>query len=192
MHLLFVLLLSHVRLSATPWTVTCQAALSMRFPRQEYWSGLPFPSPGKLPNPGINLHWQVDSLPLSHQGSPYVHPYKLANLWPYQDLNSDPPALEPLHGRKILRTSRFHHCEEKWFSVRLDGSRKLTSFSSFYNKRSYFLDSELGAVTDIWICSYIRPKPCIFVKRNSIIQEKIIVFLREFLQYLYNCICSKL
>ena len=88
----------------------------MRFPRQEYWSGLPFPSPGKLPNPGINLHWQVDSLPLSHQGSPYVHPYKLANLWPYQDLNSDPPALEPLHGRKILRISRFHHCEEKWFS----------------------------------------------------------------------------
>ena len=36
---------------ATPWTVTCQASLSMGFPRQEYWSGLPFPSPGDLPNP---------------------------------------------------------------------------------------------------------------------------------------------
>ena len=39
--------------SATPWTVACQAALSVGFPRQEHWSGLPFPSPGDLPNPGI-------------------------------------------------------------------------------------------------------------------------------------------
>ena len=39
--------------SATPWTAAHQAPLSMRFPRQEYWSGLPFPSPGNLPNPGI-------------------------------------------------------------------------------------------------------------------------------------------
>ena len=38
---------------ATLWTVACQAPLSMEFPRQEYWSGLPFPSPGGLPNPGI-------------------------------------------------------------------------------------------------------------------------------------------
>ena len=39
--------------SATPWTVACQAPLSMGFSRQEYWSGLLFPSPGDLPNPGI-------------------------------------------------------------------------------------------------------------------------------------------
>ena len=45
--------LSHVRLFATPWTVAYQASLSMGFSRQEYWSGLPFPSPGDLPNPGI-------------------------------------------------------------------------------------------------------------------------------------------
>ena len=38
---------------ATPWTVTCQAPLSMGFPRQESWSGLPFPSPGDLPDLGI-------------------------------------------------------------------------------------------------------------------------------------------
>ena len=38
---------------ATPWTVAHQAPPSMRFSRQEYWSGLPFPSPGDLPNPGI-------------------------------------------------------------------------------------------------------------------------------------------
>ena len=45
--------LSHVLLSATPWTVAHQASLSMGFPRQEYWNGFPFPSPEDLPNPGI-------------------------------------------------------------------------------------------------------------------------------------------
>ena len=45
--------LSRVRLFATPWTVAYQAALSMGFSRQECWSGLPFPSPGDLPDPGI-------------------------------------------------------------------------------------------------------------------------------------------
>ena len=44
---------SRVRLFATPWTVAHQAPPSMGFPRQEYWSGLPFPSPGDLPNPGM-------------------------------------------------------------------------------------------------------------------------------------------
>ena len=45
--------LSRVRLLVTPWTAAYQAPLSMGFSRQEYWSGLPFPSPGDLPNPGI-------------------------------------------------------------------------------------------------------------------------------------------
>ena len=45
--------LSHVRLFATPWTIAYQAHLSMEFSREEYWSGLPFPSPGDLPEPGI-------------------------------------------------------------------------------------------------------------------------------------------
>ena len=45
--------ISHVRLFAIPWTVARQAPLSMGFSRQEYWSGLPFPSPGDLRDPGI-------------------------------------------------------------------------------------------------------------------------------------------
>ena len=45
--------LSPVQLSGTPWTAAYQAPPSMGFSRQEYWSGLPFPSPGVLPNPGI-------------------------------------------------------------------------------------------------------------------------------------------
>ena len=54
--------------SVTPWTVAHQAPLSMGFPRQEYWSGLPFPSPGDLPDSGIEP--RSDSLRLSRQGSP--------------------------------------------------------------------------------------------------------------------------
>ena len=53
---MLLLLCSHKVLSdsfATPWTVACQASLFMKFPRQEYWSGLPFPSPGDLPHPEI-------------------------------------------------------------------------------------------------------------------------------------------
>ena len=57
----------------TPWTVTHLAPLSMGFSRGEYWSGLTFPSPGDLPDPGIEPRsptWQAHSLLLSHQGSP--------------------------------------------------------------------------------------------------------------------------
>ena len=59
---------------ATPWTVTCQAPLSMEFSGQEYWSELPFPSPGDLPDPGIKPRspaLQADSLPSELQGSPH-------------------------------------------------------------------------------------------------------------------------
>ena len=58
--------LSHVQLFATPWTVAYQAPPSMELSRQEYWSGLPFPSPGDLPNPGIkpgSPALQADALP---------------------------------------------------------------------------------------------------------------------------------
>ena len=67
---------SCVRLCVTLWNVAHQAPLSVGFSRQEYRSGLPFPSPRNLPDPGIepvcltsNLHWQTDSLPL---GAPLV------------------------------------------------------------------------------------------------------------------------
>ena len=56
----------------TPWTIAHQAPLSIGFSRQEYWSGLPCPSPGDLPNSGIepgSPALQADSLSLSHQGS---------------------------------------------------------------------------------------------------------------------------
>ena len=57
----------------TPWTEARQAPLSLGFSRREYWNGLPFPSPGDLPDPGFEPEspvWQRDSLPLSQLGSP--------------------------------------------------------------------------------------------------------------------------
>ena len=67
-------LLSCVQLFAIPWAVAHQAPLPMEFSRQEYWSGLPFPLPVDLPDPGIELRspvLQADSIPLSYQGSPW-------------------------------------------------------------------------------------------------------------------------
>ena len=72
------LLFSHcVQLLATPWTLVHQAPLSMGFPRQEYWSGLPFPSPRDLPDPGIKLMFSAlagrfFTTFLSHQESPFL------------------------------------------------------------------------------------------------------------------------
>ena len=66
-------LLSRVQLCVTSWTVALQAPLSMGFPSQEYWSGLPFPPPGDLPDPEIEPKspaLQADSFALSCQGSP--------------------------------------------------------------------------------------------------------------------------
>ena len=70
---------SGVWIFATLWTVACQAPQSMGFSRQEHWNGLPFPSPGDLPDPGTEPEspvapaLQADSLLPSHLGSPDIH-----------------------------------------------------------------------------------------------------------------------
>ena len=77
-----------VQLFVTPWTVNHQAPLSMEFSRQEYWSGLPFPSPGVLPDPGIKPRspvLQADPLP----SEPLVCMHAVSSvvsdsLWPYR------------------------------------------------------------------------------------------------------------
>ena len=71
-----VKLLSCVQLFATPWTVAYQAPQSMEFSRQEYWSGLPFPSPGDLSNPGVEPRsptLQADALPSEPPGNKDYH-----------------------------------------------------------------------------------------------------------------------
>ena len=71
-----VCVLSHVWFFGTPWTVACQSPLSIEFSRQEYWSGLPCPLPGDLPDPGVEPTFLAypalagGFLPLCHLGSP--------------------------------------------------------------------------------------------------------------------------
>ena len=67
-------LLSRVQLFATPWIVAYRAPPTMGFSRQEYWSGLPFPSPGDLPSPGIKPRYpalEADALTSEPPGKPY-------------------------------------------------------------------------------------------------------------------------
>ena len=79
---------SYVQLFVTPWTVACQAPLSMAFSRQEYWSGLPCPPPGDLPNLKMNagllcfLHWLAGSLPVAPPGKPWKGYHSVAELLP--------------------------------------------------------------------------------------------------------------
>ena len=75
---MYVKLLSRVQLLATPWTVAYQAPPSMEFSRQEYWSGLPFPSPGDLPDPGNKPRspaLQADTLLSEPPGKPIHYAY---------------------------------------------------------------------------------------------------------------------
>ena len=93
---------SCVQLFASPWTVAYQSPLSIGFPRQEYWSVLPFPTPGDLSTQGSNLcllhllHWQADSLPLVPLGTPWwkLNVYVLHwNVGLRVDLNEHPLGL---------------------------------------------------------------------------------------------------
>ena len=92
--------LRRVRLFVTWWTVAHEAPPSMGCPRQEYWSGLPFPSPGDLPRPGIKPRspaLQVDSLPSQQPGKP-----KTRNWGHTKDFYPGEPH------RVLLHFTRFH------------------------------------------------------------------------------------
>ena len=77
--------LSHVLLFVTPWAVAYQAPPLVEFSRQEYWSGLSFPSPGDLPNPGIEPRsptLQADALPSElPMAAPFIEKITLSPLY---------------------------------------------------------------------------------------------------------------
>ena len=75
--------------SVIPWTVAHQAPVSVGFPRQEHWSGLPFPSPGHPPNPGIKPRssaLQADSLPSEPSRKPIISPWIVFKLLTFLSL----------------------------------------------------------------------------------------------------------
>ena len=115
-------MLSRIQLFVTFWTIACQAPLSMEFSRQEYWSGLPCPPPGDLPNPGIrpespaSLALQADALLLSHQGSPNFLDTVFKILESHKSekkVNRPFPVLPPPHHlKRELRISEHKRREE--------------------------------------------------------------------------------
>ena len=124
----FLKLLSRVWLSATPWTVAYQApkATVIEFFRQEYWSGLPFPSPGDLPcseiEPGSPT-LQADALPSEPQGSPLIYLWWLNYLitfWKWLSVSS-------LHNR----VTQLNFSEPQLLSTPLPTSRVVLPFLWF-------------------------------------------------------------
>ena len=98
------------------WTIAHQVPLSMGFPRQEYWNGLPFPSSRDLPNSGIkpmSPAWQADCLPLSHLESPISH-YKwfvfvnwlMTETGTWQKISKWPTSM--------WQYARYHYSPRKW------------------------------------------------------------------------------
>ena len=90
--------LSRVRLFATPWTIAYQAPPSMGFSRQDYWSGFPFPSPGDLPDPGLEPRspaLQGDALTSEPPGKPLMSGSSLA----FRDSGND---IAYIHLRKQI------------------------------------------------------------------------------------------
>ena len=124
--------LSRVRLFVILWTMAHhRGPLSLGFPRQEYWSGLPFPSPGDLPDQGLNrclLHWQADSFITSPSGKSWVQLLEVAHgagctvgrpagSLPWPDIhvwqNNQVGSL-PIHMRKTLgRRQAFYQIPEQ-------------------------------------------------------------------------------
>ena len=112
-------LLSHVRLFASPWTVAHQAPPSMEFSRQEYWSGLPFPSPGDLPDPGIEARsptlW-TDALPSEPPGNQPENPkdlikklLELTNSLTFHNIKWIPKILLFLYNNKKVSEIKIKH-----------------------------------------------------------------------------------
>ena len=101
--------LSRVQLFATPWTIACQAPPSMGFSRQEYWSGLPSPSPGDLPNPGIEPRsptLQADTLTSEPPGKPHIIiiiPYLSSCAWLISLSIMDSQLLNYIYSKVILK-----------------------------------------------------------------------------------------
>ena len=111
--------LSHIQLFLTPWTTQ-----SMEFSRPEYWNGQPFPSPGDLPNPGIELRsptLQEDSLPAEPQGKPKNTGVGSPSLlqWVFLTQESNQGLL---------------HCRQILYQLSSQGSPRAQSVSVFYEK----------------------------------------------------------
>ena len=105
-------------LFATPWTIACQAPLSMGFSSQEYWSGLPCPPPGDLPDPGIkpvSPALQADSLLSDPWGKPIYHVY-CSIIYNSQDVET------------------IHTSNNRWIDKKMWNMQTMECYSAFLKK----------------------------------------------------------
>ena len=112
-------MLSRVRLFESPWTIACQAPLSMGFPRQEYWSGLVFPTSGDLPDPGIKPASPAASAALAGEFFTAEPLGKLTNYTSYSNSLNISVQLPFLSSRCKMRIEIPDPCileRTKWFS----------------------------------------------------------------------------
>ena len=141
--------------SATPWTVARQAPLSRGFPRQEYWSGLPFPPPGYLPNPGIEP-MSPESLSLVGGFFTTEPPGKLltsrtqgqrpAKFLLYNRNQSNPSSLHPPDGLRWWKVP--HYC---WFSATIP----ITTTTTTRGRNSSLLFSTAQEYSCVWEINFI-------------------------------------
>ena len=137
-------LLSRVRSFTTPWTVACQASSFLGFSRQEYWSGLPFPSPGDLPGPGIEPGCpalQADALPSEPPGKPI-------GLLKYHNM-------QPASENQNVDKRNFHS------SIHL-------LMNHFFQKQSLSQLSNLYRLNESYTHMNLMPSPgCSFLQRSA-------------------------
>ena len=131
----FLKSLSHIQLFGTPWGIQ-----SMEFSRPEYWSGQPFPSPGDLPNPGIeprSLALQVDSLPAEPPGKPKntgMGSFSLLQqIFPSQESNWD-----LLHCRWILYPLSFPSYSTQGYLPKRNKSLSIGRLAQVHSRFIYF------------------------------------------------------
>ena len=161
--------LSYVRLFVTPQTVARQALLSMGFSRQEYWSGLPFPSPGDLSDPGIepgSPALQADALPSEPPGKSFTLNGGQKHLWTCCHLH------RVLHD---FGTSHpYLHCLLDWLScIAVQMSRSPNPGSCPGPHTDILFSLSLGHAEPQYLQSlgYTKSPPCVHTESTSLIKE---------------------
>ena len=134
--------MSHVRFFATPWAVACQALLAMEFSRQEYWSGLPYPTPGHLPDPGIeprSPELQADFLLSEPPGKPPV----CQQVWKTQQWPQDweRSVFIPIPKKGIAK-----ECSDYCTIVCVSQASKVTPFKILQARLQQYMNQELPDV----------------------------------------------
>ena len=142
--------LSHVQLFVTPWTVAYEAPLSVEFSRQEYWTGLPFSSPGDFPDPGIepgSPTLQSDTLPSEPPGKPWMV------TWLVPKDTASVPALTPLYPAGLRKFSSTSTPQQQLQKAQSHYKRSPHLFPVYPPQTPFGSRAEIINTDSVWIYS---------------------------------------